>query len=149
MAGTVRRREAETGPGVLGGGSLRVPIRRRLKRLRAVREVVSRTDRNTHLPAGIPVVGYFGLVLCSAKLRLWPPACVSACATLVSWWIKPNQVVRDEYLGHGPVHGAARVASGTTGDCACGGNKRWVRYFRHCIEGIGCRLAGRNCDGCI
>src|ERR1039457_7087613 len=54
MAGTVRRREAETGPGVLAGGSLRVPIRRRLKRLRAVREVVSRTDRNTHLPAGIP-----------------------------------------------------------------------------------------------
>src|ERR1035438_5335307 len=39
MAGTVLRREAETGPGVLAGGSLRVPIRRRLKRLRAVREV--------------------------------------------------------------------------------------------------------------
>src|ERR1039457_7087614 len=39
MAGTVLRRKAETGPGVWAGGSLRVPIRRRLKRLRAVREV--------------------------------------------------------------------------------------------------------------
>src|ERR1017187_10566317 len=34
MAGTVRRREAETGPGAWAGGSLRVPNPRRLKRLR-------------------------------------------------------------------------------------------------------------------
>src|ERR1022692_3275008 len=36
-------------------------------------------------------MGYFEVDLCVAKRRVWPFACVSACAILVLWWIVQNE----------------------------------------------------------
>src|ERR1017187_649563 len=55
MAGTVLRREAETGPGVIGwrkSASTNPPPTEAAPG--GSRSRASRTDRNTHLPAGIP-----------------------------------------------------------------------------------------------